>query len=135
MESAILSLISILIVAFIWLLPFIMIISSGKTTAGEKFAWILAVLFISWFAWIFYLLLAPLKKKDWNNEYPAIEFKWIETGFQLQVQFIIKSGELKQIKAQEYDASEIVKKIGSWLELSLDQVGTKSAPMSALSWN
>lgn len=47
----------------IWLLPIIVIISSRKTTGSEKFAWILAVVFISWFAFIFYLLLAPLKKK------------------------------------------------------------------------
>ncbi|MBZ4044567.1 PLDc N-terminal domain-containing protein [Flavobacterium hibisci] len=41
----------------------ISILFSRKTTGGEKLAWILAVLFISWFAWIFYLLLAPIKKK------------------------------------------------------------------------
>ena len=39
------------------------ILPSSKTRGGEKIAWILAVLFISWFAWIFYLLLAPLKKR------------------------------------------------------------------------
>lgn len=52
------------VIAFIWLLPLLIIISSGKTTGGEKLAWILAVFFISWFAWIFYLLLAPIKKKN-----------------------------------------------------------------------
>ena len=52
------------VIAFIWLLPLLIIISSGKTTGGEKLAWVLAVLFISWFAWIFYLLLAPIKKKS-----------------------------------------------------------------------
>jgi hypothetical protein len=50
-------------VAFFWVLPIIIIISSRKTTGSEKLAWLLAVIFISWFAWIFYLLLAPLKKK------------------------------------------------------------------------
>lgn len=50
-------------IAFVWLLPIIMIASSGKTTGAEKIAWLLAVLFVSWFAWIFYLLLAPIKKK------------------------------------------------------------------------
>ncbi len=48
---------------FIWLLPILVIMSSRKTTGGEKLAWILAVIFISWFAWIFYMLLAPIKKK------------------------------------------------------------------------
>ena len=47
----------------IWLLPLLIIASSSKTTGSEKFAWILAVLFISWFAFIFYLLLAPIKEK------------------------------------------------------------------------
>lgn len=51
------------IALFVWLLPILIILSSRKTTGGEKFAWVLAVLFISWFAWIFYMLLAPLKKK------------------------------------------------------------------------
>lgn len=51
-------------IIFIWLLPIIIIVSSGKTTGGEKIAWVLAVIFISWFAWIFYLLLAPIKKKN-----------------------------------------------------------------------
>ncbi|MEP7169250.1 MAG: PLDc N-terminal domain-containing protein [Bacteroidota bacterium] len=45
------------------MLPILSILSSRKTTGTEKFSWILAVLFISWFAWIFYLLLAPIKKK------------------------------------------------------------------------
>jgi len=39
-------------------------LSSRKTSGNEKLAWILAVLFISWFAWIFYLLLAPLKRNE-----------------------------------------------------------------------
>jgi hypothetical protein len=52
------------IVIFVWLLPILSILSSSKTSGSEKLAWILAVLFISWFAWIFYLLLAPLKRKE-----------------------------------------------------------------------
>ena len=36
---------------------------SDRTSGGEKLAWILAVIFISWFAWIFYMLLAPLKSE------------------------------------------------------------------------
>ncbi len=53
-----------LFIGFVWLIPLISILFSGKTTGSEKLAWILAVLFISWFAWIFYLLLAPIKKKN-----------------------------------------------------------------------
>jgi len=63
MNDAGVFLLFLIIVGFIWLIPLLLILSSRKTTGGEKLAWILAVLFISWFAWIFYLLLAPLKKK------------------------------------------------------------------------
>lgn len=52
------------IIGFFWLLPILAIASSSRTTAGEKTAWILAVIFISWFSWIFYMLLAPIKKND-----------------------------------------------------------------------
>jgi len=48
-------------VFFIWLLPILMIADSEVTSGGEKAAWILAIIFLSWFAWIFYFLLAPLK--------------------------------------------------------------------------
>ena len=55
---------SIFFLAFIllWVLPIVLLISSNMTSGGEKAAWILAFLFVSWFAWVFYLLLAPLKK-------------------------------------------------------------------------
>ena len=53
------------IIIFVWFLPILSILSSSKTSGNEKLAWILAVLFISWFAWIFYLLLAPLRKKEY----------------------------------------------------------------------
>lgn len=66
-ESSIILLITIGLVAFIWMLPFLIIISSSNTTGSEKLAWILAVIFISWFAWIFYALLAPIKKKINTN--------------------------------------------------------------------
>ena len=49
---------------FLWLLPFLIIATSEKTTGGEKLAWLLAMIFLSWFAWVFYWLLAPLKRKD-----------------------------------------------------------------------
>ncbi len=57
------SILFLLAIIFIWLLPFIIILGSKKTSGSEKLAWILAVIFISWFAWIFYILLAPIKKK------------------------------------------------------------------------
>lgn len=65
MEDSSLSILIVLaVVAFFWLLPIIIIACSGKTTRSEKLAWILAVVFVSWFAWIFYILLAPIKKKN-----------------------------------------------------------------------
>ena len=65
MEGSDLSVLVVLAaVGFVWLLPILVIISSGKTTGGEKLAWVLLVIFVSWLAWIFYLLLAPIKKKS-----------------------------------------------------------------------
>lgn len=45
----------------IWLLPILIIATSDKTTGWEKLAWLLAIVFLSWFAWVFYFLLAPIK--------------------------------------------------------------------------
>jgi hypothetical protein len=53
----------LVIIGFIWVFPILNIATSRRTTGSEKLAWILAVIFVSWFAWIFYLLLAPIKKK------------------------------------------------------------------------
>lgn len=49
--------------AFIWVLPFLIILLSSKTSGSEKLGWLLAMLFISWFAFIFYLIFAPVKKR------------------------------------------------------------------------
>jgi hypothetical protein len=46
----------------IWLLPILIIACSDRTTGAEKAAWILAIVFLSWFAWIFYFLLAPISR-------------------------------------------------------------------------
>jgi Phospholipase_D-nuclease N-terminal len=53
----------------IWLLPILIILCSDKTTGGEKLAWILAIVFLSWFAWIFYFLLAPIKPRSEYRRY------------------------------------------------------------------
>ena len=60
-------LIGIAIAVLAWLLPILIIASSDKTTGGEKLAWVLAVCFISWFAWVFYILLAPIKPRNSGN--------------------------------------------------------------------
>lgn len=56
--------VTILAILAVWLMPFFIIIFSNKTNGAEKLAWLLAVIFISWFAWIFYLLLAPISKRN-----------------------------------------------------------------------
>jgi len=53
-----------LFVAIIWLLPIIFILKSNQTSGGEKLLWLLAVFFISWFAWILYMVLAPIGSKE-----------------------------------------------------------------------
>jgi hypothetical protein len=47
----------------IWLLPILLIANSDVTTGGEKLLWILAIVFLSWFAWILYVLVAPIKPR------------------------------------------------------------------------
>lgn len=65
MQAPELTLLAILAGVFlIWLLPILVIVSSSRTSGGEKLAWVLAVVFVSWFAWVFYLLLAPIKNRD-----------------------------------------------------------------------
>jgi Na+/melibiose symporter-like transporter len=54
----------IIVCAALWLLPIVLIAASDRTEGKEKLAWILAVIFITWFAWVFYLLLAPLKRRE-----------------------------------------------------------------------
>ena len=57
------ALLVMIVCVFIWLLPILFIAGSDRTNGREKFACILAVIFITWFAWVFYLLLAPLKSR------------------------------------------------------------------------
>ncbi|WP_418930361.1 PLDc N-terminal domain-containing protein [Gilvimarinus xylanilyticus] len=52
---------TVVISLILWIIPISMIASSDRASRDERLAWILAVIFISWFAWIFYLLLAPVK--------------------------------------------------------------------------
>jgi uncharacterized transporter YbjL len=59
--GAIFTLVLFVVCAGIWLLPIFFIAISDRTDGKEKFAWILAVIFISWFAWVFWLLLAPIR--------------------------------------------------------------------------
>lgn len=58
--EALVGIVVFIIGAIFWLIPLLVIAVSSRTRGGEKAAWLLAVIFISWFAWIFYFLLAPL---------------------------------------------------------------------------
>lgn len=46
-------------VCLVWFIPLIMLIKSDRTSGGTKFLWILVFLFVSWFAWLAYILLVP----------------------------------------------------------------------------
>lgn len=61
------ALVPVIAIFIIWLLPVIIIATSDKTTGFEKIAWLLAMFCLSWFAWVFYFFLAPLKpRRDYH---------------------------------------------------------------------
>ncbi|MCI2283521.1 hypothetical protein L3081_09120 [Colwellia sp. MSW7] len=60
--------ISIWTILIIWLIPIIIIAKSSRATGGEKVAWLLATIFISWFSFVFYLLLAPISNKETHQK-------------------------------------------------------------------
>ncbi len=47
----------------VWVAPILLILGSDRTSGLEKLLWVLAVVFRSWLAWIFYALLAPLAER------------------------------------------------------------------------
>lgn len=53
----------------IWLLPVVLIALSDKVGAAEKILWILAIIFLSWFAWILYFFFAPVFDKPQRPSY------------------------------------------------------------------
>jgi hypothetical protein len=62
-----------LLVAFggvlLWLLPIVLIAASDKVGGAEKILWILAIIFLSWFAWIFYFFFAPVFDRPQRRSY------------------------------------------------------------------
>jgi hypothetical protein len=62
-----------LLVAFggvlLWLLPIVLIAASDKVGGAEKILWILAIVFLSWFAWIFYFFFAPVFDRPQRRSY------------------------------------------------------------------
>ena len=59
----------ILLPFIIWVLPIVLIATSSRASGRERLAWVLLVIFISWFSWIFYLIFAPVRKDD--DDFPA----------------------------------------------------------------
>ena len=53
----------------LWLLPIVLIAASDKVGGAEKILWILAIVFLSWFAWIFYFFFAPVFDKPRRPSY------------------------------------------------------------------
>ena len=53
----------------LWLLPIVLIVASDKVGTAEKVLWILAIVFLSWFAWIFYFFFAPVFDKPQRHGY------------------------------------------------------------------
>jgi O-antigen/teichoic acid export membrane protein len=53
----------------IWILPLWIIATSDKTNGYEKIAWLLAMVCLSWFAWVFYFFLAPIKPRHQHYHY------------------------------------------------------------------
>lgn len=53
----------------IWLLPIVLIAASDKVGGAEKLLWILAIIFLSWFAWIFYFFFAPIFDRPRRHSY------------------------------------------------------------------
>jgi hypothetical protein len=53
----------------LWLLPIVLIAASSKVGTAEKVLWILAIIFLSWFAWILYFFFAPVFDKPQRHSY------------------------------------------------------------------
>ena len=53
----------------LWLLPIVLIASSDKVGTAEKILWILAIIFLSWFAWILYFFFAPVFDRPQRHSY------------------------------------------------------------------
>lgn len=53
-----------LVIFIVWIASFWIIATSDQTTGFEKTAWLIAMVCLSWFAWVFYFFLAPLKRRD-----------------------------------------------------------------------
>jgi hypothetical protein len=53
----------------LWLLPIVIIAASDKVGTAEKILWILAIIFLSWFAWVLYFFFAPVFDRPERRSY------------------------------------------------------------------
>lgn len=53
----------------LWLLPIVIIAASDRVGTAEKILWILAIICLSWFAWILYFFLAPVFDRPQRHSY------------------------------------------------------------------
>jgi hypothetical protein len=53
----------VILIFLVWLIPMVLIYRSQKVVQQEKLAWLVATIFISWFSWVLFILLAPIKKE------------------------------------------------------------------------
>jgi hypothetical protein len=51
-----------MVFSILWLIPLTLIAKSSKVSGKEKLAWFIAVIFISWFSWLIFILIAPVNK-------------------------------------------------------------------------
>ncbi|WP_163931484.1 hypothetical protein [Paraferrimonas sp. SM1919] len=52
--------IELMVFLLLWLMPLVLIGRSKKTQGVEKVGWMLAMVFVSWFAWVLYMFVAPI---------------------------------------------------------------------------
>lgn len=64
MSFLFLGLLILLAIIVLWLWPILWIARDQRTSSLEKLLWILAILCISWFAWIIYYFIAPVLRRD-----------------------------------------------------------------------
>jgi hypothetical protein len=66
---AVVAFLPLLSFGFAVILPLWIIATSDKTNGYEKIAWLLAMVCLSWFAWVFYFFLAPIKPRHQHYHY------------------------------------------------------------------
>lgn len=55
----------ILLLILLWFAPIHDIYKSERVVSAEKYIWIGACIFLSWFSWILFMLFAPVIKRNY----------------------------------------------------------------------